>query len=162
MEQNKKTFEICWPFYQCQATLPNAIGHDIFVWLYLSLFVHINKTEGKPPFYINNKKREEQKKRVRELIHSKFSKELIPDVLLQEIEEQIEKDFCEEINEYKDLRIRPEAESFLNSFENICNYFRSFTNTERRHLPDIIFQRRKPSADLPHFWKNSCYSFNSR
>ena len=117
MEQNNKTFEICWPFYQCQAILPNAIGHDIFVWLYLSLFVHINKTEGKPPFYINNKKREEQKKRVRELIRSKFSKELIPDVLLQEIEEQIEKDFCEEINEYKDLRIRPEAESFLNSFE---------------------------------------------
>lgn len=112
MEQNNKLFEISWPFWQCQAILPNAIGHDIFVWLYLSLLVRIVKVSSKPSKRVTEKQMDE----TRRLIREKFSKELISDTLLKEIEEKVKKEFCEE-TQFKDYDLTPEAESFLNSFQ---------------------------------------------
>ncbi len=112
MEQNNKLFEISWPFWQCQAILPNAVGHDIFVWLYLSLLVRIVKASSNPSKRITEK----QMKETRDLIRGKFSKELISDTLLKEIEEKVKGDFCDE-TEFKEYDLRPEADSFLNSFE---------------------------------------------
>lgn len=112
MEQNNKYFEISWPFWQCQAILPNALGHDIFVWLYLSLLVRVAKASSGPSERVTEK----QMKQTRDLIRGKFSKELMPDTLLQEIEERVKRDFCDE-TEFKEYDLKPEAHSFLDSFE---------------------------------------------
>lgn len=112
MEQTNKIFEIKWPFWQCQAILPNAIGHDIFVWLYLSILVRIVKAEANP----SNRVTEKQMKDTRDLIREKFSKELISNSLLKEIENRVKTDFCEE-TKFKDYDLKPEVNSFLNSFE---------------------------------------------
>lgn len=114
MEQNKKLFEIRWPFWQCQAILPNAIGHDIFVWLYLSLLVRIVKGSSNPSRRITEKQMQE----TRRLIRSKFSEALISDNLLKEIEEKVKKDFCNE-TEFKEYDLIDGYESFLNSFEEL-------------------------------------------
>lgn len=113
MEQNNKTIAIAWPFWQCKAILPNSLGHDIFVWLYLSLLVHINKVEGKDELLINEKR----KAKVRELIATKFSKDIMSDVLISEIEKRIDEEFCTFEGQYNTPKLRSDVMSFLNSFE---------------------------------------------
>ena len=113
MEQNKKTFAINWPFWQCNAILPNAIGHDIFVWLYLSLLVYLNKADGKS----ENLASDAQMKKTRELIKAKFSRDLLSDTLINDIEKRVEDEFCNFEGKYQTRVLRDDVQSFLNSFE---------------------------------------------
>ena len=109
---NNNNFVIEWPFFKWQAAMPRAIGNDIFVWLYLSLLVNQN---------VANKKRnphsfsKESRTDVRNILKQKFP-QIMNDLLLKEIEERIQNDFCKQ-GEYGIYYLKDDVSSFINSFE---------------------------------------------
>lgn len=114
MENDKKTFTVSWPFWQCQAIMPKATGNDVFVWLYLSLLVHENQKDKKenPLAYS-----EKAKAGVRTIMKEKFP-QTMDDNLIHEIEEKIDLDFTEVVNErYGNKILKKDVIGFLDSFE---------------------------------------------
>lgn len=45
-KEGQRVGEFIWPFYRFKAVIPNQIGGDIFVWLYLSLVAFVNETKN--------------------------------------------------------------------------------------------------------------------
>ena len=44
--EGKEVDSIVWPFYRYSALIPEQLGGDLFVWLYLSLIVFNNEGKG--------------------------------------------------------------------------------------------------------------------
>ena len=116
MNEANKTMIIKWPFWTCKAVMPDSMGTDMFVWLYLSILVHLNMLRHKEnPYSFSEKAKNE----TRSLLKNKFPK-ILDDLLLNDIEKRIEKDFCEVANEkFGTLVLRKDIESFLNTFETL-------------------------------------------
>ena len=116
MNETNKIMTIEWPFWTCKAMLPNSLGNDMFVWLYLSLLVHLNMLNHREnPYSFSDKAKQD----TRSLLKTKFPK-IMDDFLLTEIENKIEKDFCDVANQkFGNLVLRKDVESFLDTFESL-------------------------------------------
>lgn len=107
--EGQKVGEFIWPFHRFSAVIPNQIGGDIFVWLYLSLVVYANESKNLPKDnYNDDAKREAQK-----LINEKFSNIIDPQTL-EKIVSNAEKDFVIDRK-----TIKQDTFSFLDTYENL-------------------------------------------
>lgn len=106
--EGQRISEFIWPFYRFSAIIPNQIGGDIFVWLYLSLVVFVNETKN----LSKNNYNDEVKIEAQRLINDKFSN-IIDHQTLERIISNAEKDFIEK------KAIKQETFSFLDTYENL-------------------------------------------
>ena len=108
---DQNSFIIEWPFFEWKAVLPQAIGNDIFVWLYISLLINQNEAAKKGKFTYSQQSRG----CVHAILRQKFP-QLMNDLLIKDIEKRIEKDFCH-VDKFNNLVLKDETLSFINSFE---------------------------------------------
>jgi hypothetical protein len=98
--------------------MPKHIKTDIFVWLYLSLFVHINKQAGKEM----ENYAEDEKKQVKRVIKEKFSN-VIDDIMLEKIINYVEKDYVlrdETVSRTERRKILdPKVFQYIDSFDDL-------------------------------------------
>ncbi len=106
--EGQRVGEFIYPFYRFSAIIPNQIGGDIFVWLYLSLVVFVNETKN----FSKENYNEEVKLEAQKLIIDKFSN-IVDYQTLEKIVNNAEKDFI--ISE----RIKEDTFFFLDTFENL-------------------------------------------
>lgn len=99
---------ITWPFYRYSALIPESIGGDMFVWLYLSLVVFTNETKG----LIRNTYTEAVKTEVSDILRSKFAA-VIDEQTLEKIIRNAEDKFI------KKTTITEDTFSFLDTYENL-------------------------------------------
>ena len=99
---------IAWPFYRYSALIPESIGGDMFVWLYLSLVVYTNGNKGLPKENYS----EEVKTEVSGILRSKFAA-VIDEQTLEKIIRNAEDKFI------KKNVISQETFSFLDTYENL-------------------------------------------
>ena len=127
--------KIIWPFYRFSAVIPNQIGGDIFVWLYLSLVVFVNESKKlNKDNYNDDVKIEAQK-----LINEKFSN-IIDYQTMEKIVSKAEKDFI------ADDKIKEDTFTFLDTFENLFA-----DNCETR----MVYQDAVTGEVLPYFGDTS-------
>lgn len=127
--------KIIWPFYRFSAVIPNQIGGDIFVWLYLSLVVFVNESKNlNKDNYNDDVKIEAQK-----LINEKFSN-IIDYQTMEKIVSKAEKDFI------ADNKIKEDTFTFLDTFENLFA-----DNCETR----MVYQDAVTGEVLPYFGDTS-------
>lgn len=106
--EGQKVGELIWPFYRFKAVIPNQLGGDIFVWLYLSLVIFVNETKNLSKTNYS----EDVKIDAEKLIVEKFSN-IIDNQTLERIISNAEKDFV------VDGRIKEDTFSFLDTYENL-------------------------------------------
>lgn len=106
--EGQKVGEFIWPFYRFSAVIPNQIGGDIFVWLYLSLVVFVNDTKNLDKDNYN----EDVKIEVEKLINEKFSN-IIDYQTLEKIISNAEQHFID------GNKIKEATFSFLDTYENL-------------------------------------------
>lgn len=105
--------KIIWPFYRYSALMPKQISSDLFIWLYLSLVVLINKGTD-----IYN---DDIKQQVQKIIIDKFSS-IIDNQTLSKVINNTEQDFIiieEEKNGKKTKILNDKTFKFINSYENL-------------------------------------------
>jgi hypothetical protein len=130
-----------WPFYRYDVLMPEHIPADIFVWLYLSLFVHINQQAGKK----QESYAQDEKNQVKRLIKEEFSN-IIDDTTLNKIIQYAEKDYVVRdetisLNETKKV-FDPKAFDFIESFGDLFS-----SNLQIKH----IYQDAITGAIVPVF-----------
>jgi len=107
-----------WPFYRYSVLMPEHIPTDIFVWLYLSLFVHINQQAGKN----KDNYAPEEKAQVKRFVKEKFSK-IIDEITLEKIIHYAERDYViRDMTGFHDESIKTLSEKafeFIESFNDI-------------------------------------------
>lgn len=106
--ENQVVDHVSWPFYRYTALLPEQIGGDMFVWLFLSLCVYVNETNG----HSKDAYPKETVDTVRRMLTEKFSS-VIDGQTLDKIQANAERDFV------KDGKIKEETFSFLSTYENL-------------------------------------------
>lgn len=106
--ENQVIDHVSWPFYRYTALLPEQIGGDMFVWLFLSLCVYVNETNG----HSKDAYPKETVDTVRRMLTEKFSS-VIDGQTLDKIQANAERDFV------KDGKIKEETFSFLSTYENL-------------------------------------------
>ncbi len=106
--ENKVVDYVSWPFYRYTALLPEQIGGDMFVWLFLSLCIYVNETNG----HSKDAYQKETVDTVRRMLTEKFSS-VIDGQTLDKIQANAERDFV------KDGKIKEETFSFLSTYENL-------------------------------------------
>ena len=107
-KEGQRVGEFIWPFYRFKAVIPNQIGGDIFVWLYLSLVAFVNETKNlDKDNYSDDVKLETEK-----LINEKFSN-IIDHQTFEKIVNNAEKHFID------GSKIKEETFSFLDTYENL-------------------------------------------
>lgn len=134
---------IRWPFYRYDVLMPEHIPTDIFVWLYLSLFVHINQQAGKE----QESYAQVEKNQVECLIKKEFSN-IIDDTTLDKIILYAERDYVIRVH---DETISPheikkafdqEAFDFIDSFGDLFS-----SNLQIKH----IYQDAITGSIVPFF-----------
>lgn len=106
--EGKKIGEFVWPFYRYDALIPEQLGGDVFVWLYLSIIVFINETKN----LARDNYGEDIKIEAQKLITNKFSN-IIDTQTLDKIVHNAERDFIEKNT------INQDTFSFLSTYENL-------------------------------------------
>ena len=86
----KEVDKIVWPFYRYSALIPEQLGGDLFVWLYLSLIVYSNESKTLPKDTYND----EGKMEVQKILADKFAN-VIDGQTLEKIVNNAERDFTE-------------------------------------------------------------------
>lgn len=115
--EKQEVARLIWPFYRYSALIPQQIGGDLFVWLYLSLVSFNNQSKGFPKDNYN----EEVKQDVQKILNDKFSS-VIDGQTLEKIAGNAEKDFIIEVRTLNGLKIKklkPETFSFIDTYENL-------------------------------------------
>ena len=106
--EGQKIAEFVWPFYRYDALIPEQLGGDLFVWLYLSLVVYVNETKMLDKRNYN----EDVKIEAEKLILEKFSN-IIDGQTMDKIIHNAEQDFVEH------GKIKEDTFSFLDTYENL-------------------------------------------
>lgn len=133
--EGQRIGEFIWPFYRFSAVIPNQIGGDIFVWLYLSLVVFVNETKNLAKDNYN----EDVKTEAAKLINEKFSN-IIDHQTLEKIISNAEKNFIDKNT------IKQDTFSFLDTYENLFA-----ENCETR----MVYQDAVTGEVLPFFGDSS-------
>lgn len=133
--EGQRIGEFIWPFNRFSAVIPNQIGGDIFVWLYLSLVVFVNDTKNLAKDNYN----EEVKLEAEKLINDKFSN-IIDHQTLEKIISNAEKNFIDKNT------IKQDTFSFLDTYENLFA-----ENCETR----MVYQDAVTGEVLPFFGDSS-------
>lgn len=134
-KEGKRIGEFIWPFYRFKAVIPNQIGGDIFVWLYLSLVAFVNETKNLDKANYSDDVRLEAEK----LINEKFSN-IIDHQTFEKIVSNAEKHFID------GSKIKEETFSFLDTYENLFA-----ENCETR----MVYQDGVTGEVLPFFGDTS-------
>jgi hypothetical protein len=117
-----------WPFYKYDVLMPEHIPTDVFVWLYLSLFVHINQQTGKS----KDSYAVEEKNQVKRLIKEEFSG-VIDEITLDKIIIYAERDYVlrdETVRQPEMRKILDEkAFQLLESFDDLFS-----SNLQIKHI----------------------------
>ena len=106
--EGQKIDNLIWPFYRYSALMPEQIGGDLFVWLFLSLISYENQTQGLP----RNNYSEAVKNNVEILLRDKFSA-VIDGQTLGKIVHNAETQFIE------GNTIKEETFSFIDTYESL-------------------------------------------
>jgi len=133
--EGQRVGEFICPFYRFSAVIPNQIGGDIFVWLYLSLVVFVNETKN----FSKENYNEDVKLEAQKLITDKFSN-IIDYQTLEKIVSNAEKDFI------IGGKIKEDTFSFLDTYENLFA-----ENCETR----MVYQDAVTGEILPFFGDTS-------
>ncbi len=114
--EGQEVGDIVWPFYRYSALIPQQLGGDLFVWLYISLVIFYNEGKSLP----SNNYSEEVKIEVQKILNDKFGN-VIDGQTMRKIIGNAEQDFVETIiyNHNKSKQLKPEAFSFINTYENL-------------------------------------------
>lgn len=115
--EGKEVDSIVWPFYRYSALIPEQLGGDMFVWLYLSLVVFNNEGRTLPrDNYDDSGKMDVQK-----ILTDKFGN-VIDGQTLEKIINNAERDFVETIKTQdgkKTKILKAETFSFIDTYENL-------------------------------------------
>lgn len=115
--EGREVEKIIWPFYRYSALIPEQIGGDLFVWLYLSLIAYNNQGKG----LVQTNYSDDVKQDVQKILNEKFSA-VIDGQTLEKIITNAEKDFVEEIRTAdgsKARQLKHETFSFIDTYENL-------------------------------------------
>lgn len=115
--EGKEVDKIVWPFYRYSALIPEQLGGDMFVWLYLSLVVFNNERRTLPrDNYDDSGKMDVQK-----ILTDQFGN-VIDGQTLEKIINNAERDFVETIKSQDGKKIKilkSETFSFIDTYENL-------------------------------------------
>lgn len=150
--EGRKVGELIWPFTRFDAVIPNQIGGDLFVWLFISLVVYVNETKGLDKHNYNDDVKIEAEK----LINEKFSNIIDPQTL-EKIVANAEKDFI------VDESIKEDTFTFLDTYENLfsesCETRRVYQDSitgevlpffgDTAHVEDVRFDKEDPKVLAP-------------
>lgn len=103
-----------WPFYKYDVLMPEQIKTDLFVWLYLSLFIFKNE-EAKQAV---TSYRDQEKAEVERLIKQRFAS-VIDDITLAKIITNAEKDFVILDKKTSMKYLKEESITFVETFEEL-------------------------------------------
>lgn len=115
--EGKEVGKIVWPFYRYKALIPEQIGGDLFVRLYLSLIIFDNQGRGLP----ENNYDEEGKRNVQKILNDKFSS-VIDAQTMEKIINNAEIDFVIKAIDKSGsrvLQLKDDTFSFINTYENL-------------------------------------------
>ena len=90
--EGQEVGDIVWPFYRYSALIPQQLGGDLFVWLYISLVIFYNEGKSLP----SNNYSEEVKIEVQKILNDKFGN-VIDGQTMRKIIGNAEQDFVETI-----------------------------------------------------------------
>ena len=99
--EGKEVENIVWPFYRYSALLPEQLGGDLFVWLYLSLVVFNNEGKTLPKDNYDD----EVKMDVQKILTEKFGN-VIDGQTLEKIINNAERDFVTSIKNAEGSKIK--------------------------------------------------------
>ena len=106
--EGKKIDTLVWPFYRYSALIPEQIGGDLFVWLYLSLISFENQNQG----LARNNYSDAIKQSVEKILQDKFSS-VIDSQTLERIIRNAETQFID------GGKIKEETFSFIDTYETL-------------------------------------------
>lgn len=115
--EGQEVAKLIWPFYRYSALIPEQIGGDLFVWLYLSLVSFNNQGKGLP----QDNYSEDVKQDVQKILNDQFSA-VIDGQTLEKIVSNAEKDFVMEVmlqEGFKAKKLKAETFSFIDTYENL-------------------------------------------
>ena len=115
--EGREVEKIIWPFYRYSALIPEQIGGDLFVWLYLSLIAYNNQGKG----LVQTNYSDDVKQDVQKILNEKFSA-VIDGQTLEKIITNAEKDFVEEIRTAdgsKARQLKHYTFSIIDTYENL-------------------------------------------
>ena len=113
--EGQEVGKLIWPFFRYKALIPEQIGCDLFVWLYLSLVIFDNQNRNLP----ENNYDDEVKHNVQKILIEKFSA-VIDSQTMEKIINNAESDFViKAINKSggKSLQLKDDTFSFVNTYE---------------------------------------------
>lgn len=106
--EGQEVGKLVWPFYRHSALIPEQIGGDLFVWLYLSLVSYENQNQGLSRDTYN----ETVKQNVEKIILDKFSA-VIDNQTLEKIIHNAEAQFVDS------GKIKEDTFSFIDTYESL-------------------------------------------
>ena len=115
--EGREVGKLVCPFFRYKALIPEQIGGDLFVWLYLSLVIFDNQGRNLP----NNNYDDEVKQNVQKILNEKFSA-VIDAQTMEKIINNAERDFVVKVTNKsggKSLQLRDDTFSFINTYENL-------------------------------------------
>ena len=115
--EGKEVGKLVWPFFRYKALIPEQIGGDLFVWLYLSLVIFDNQGRNLP----DNNYDDEVKQNVQKILNEKFSA-VIDAQTMEKIINNAERDFVVKVTNKsggKSLQLKDDTFSFINTYENL-------------------------------------------
>lgn len=115
--EGKYVESVIWPFYRYTALIPEQLGGDLFVWLYLSLVVFNNEGKALP----KDNYSDDIKMDVQKILIEKFGN-VIDGQTLEKIISNAERDFVATIintDGGKKLVLKEETFSFIDTYENL-------------------------------------------
>lgn len=103
---------ISWPFIRYEALIPEQVKGDLFVWLFLSLVVYLNESNGRS----SNTYNEVIKQEAKNLLTDRFGK-IVDQQILEKIVDNAERGYLDFYNGIHSLKI--ETFSFLQTYEEL-------------------------------------------